>query len=120
MTMQIRDGAVRAAKPRRPDGDLVQSLMRALGLLELLSEQACRLTELAQRAGLPASTTHRLLTTLEQKRFVRFDREQSLWAISAHAFAVGAGYLRDRDPLGEAAVATAAWGRPAAANAASR
>jgi DNA-binding IclR family transcriptional regulator len=68
-----------APKPRRSDGDLVQSLTRALTLLELLSERPCRLTELARRAALPASTTHRLLTTLEHKGFARFDRETSHW-----------------------------------------
>jgi IclR family acetate operon transcriptional repressor len=95
--------AVRAAKPRRPDGDLVQSLMRALTLLELLSEKSGRLTDLAQRAQLPPSTTHRLLTTLEQKRFVRFDREESLWTVASHCFSIGAGYLRHKDLFTEAA-----------------
>jgi IclR family acetate operon transcriptional repressor len=95
--------AARAAKPRRPDGDLVQSLMRALTLLELLSEKSGRLTDLAKRAKLPPSTTHRLLTTLEQKRFVRFDREESLWTVASHCFSIGAGYLRDQDLFTEAA-----------------
>ena len=91
-----------SAKPRRADGDLVQSLMRALTLLEILSDQPCRLTELAKRAGLPPSTTHRLLTTLEQKRFVRFDREESQWTVGSHCFAIGAGYLRGQDLMVEA------------------
>ena len=90
------------AKPRRADGDLVQSLMRALTLLEILSDRPCRLTELAKRASLPPSTTHRLLTTLEQKRFVRFNREDSLWTVGSHCFAIGAGYLRRQDFMAEA------------------
>ncbi len=89
-------------KPRRADGDLVQSLMRALTLLEILADQPCRLTELAKRAKLPPSTTHRLLTTLEQKRFVRFDREESQWTVGSHCFAIGAGYLRRQDFMVEA------------------
>ncbi len=82
--------------PRAPrvDRDLVQSLVRALDILELLSVRACRLTELAQRAKLPASTTHRLLTTMEQKRFVSFDREENLWSVSSHCYAIGSGFLR--------------------------
>jgi IclR family acetate operon transcriptional repressor len=86
-----------AAAPRRlprPDRDLVQSLVRALELLEILSGRACRLTELAQRAKLPASTTHRLLTTMEQKRFVCFNREENLWSVSSHCYAIGSGFLR--------------------------
>jgi IclR family acetate operon transcriptional repressor len=89
--------AVLAAPPQRlprPDRDLVQSLVRALELLEILSGRACRLTELAQRAKLPASTTHRLLTTMEQKRFVCFDREENLWSVSSHCYAIGSGFLR--------------------------
>ncbi len=78
---------VSTVKPRRADGDLVQSLMRALTLLEILSDQPCRLTELARRASLPPSTTHRLLTTLEQKRFVRFDREESRWTVGSPPWA---------------------------------
>ncbi len=93
----------RQPKPRRPDGDLVQSLMRALTLLELLAEGGCRLKELSQRAGLPPSTAHRLLTTLEQKRFVRFDRDENLWTISAHCQALGTGQTRRQDFLSGAA-----------------
>ena len=85
------DGAPRAPRAAR---DLVQSLVRALELLEILSVRACRLTDLAQRAKLPASTTHRLLTTMEQKRFVSFDREENLWSVSSHCYAIGSGFLR--------------------------
>ena len=90
--VSVNDAAPPKAKPRRADGDLVQSLMRALTLLEILADQPCRLTELARRAKLPPSTTHRLLTTLEQKRFVRFDRDESRWSVGSHCFALGSGY----------------------------
>lgn len=106
MSMQMMDhGLAHAPKalaggvlptPRAPraDRDLVQSLVRALDILELLSVRACRLTELAQRAKLPASTTHRLLTTMEQKRFVCFDREENLWSVGSHCYAIGSGFLQ--------------------------
>ena len=44
-------------------------------MLEALarSHDGLTLTELAQTVGLPPSTAHRLLTTLQQARFVRFD-----------------------------------------------
>lgn len=83
---------------READGT-VQSLVRALRLLELVAEddEGYRLVDLAQRAGLSTSTTHRLLTTLEQKRFVQFDREANLWHIGVQCFTVGAAFARRRN-----------------------
>jgi IclR family acetate operon transcriptional repressor len=80
---------------RDSDGT-VQSLMRALRLLEVLAEddEGYRLVDLAERAGLSTSTTHRLLTTLEQKRFVQYDREQNLWHIGVECFSIGAAFAR--------------------------
>ena len=82
---------------RESDGT-VQSLVRALTLLELLAgdDEGYRLIDLAERAGLSSSTTHRLLTTLEQKRFVHFDREANLWHVGVQCFAVGAAFGRRR------------------------
>jgi IclR family acetate operon transcriptional repressor len=86
------------AKPPAEGDGLVQSLNRALRLLELLAEDddGYRLVDLAQRAGLSTSTTHRLLTTLEQKRFVQFDREANLWHVGVQCFAVGSAFGRRR------------------------
>lgn len=76
----------------REDKSSVQVLLRALSLLEILAEddQGYRLIDLSERTGLPASTVHRLLTTLEQKRFVCFQRDRALWYIGAQCFSVGA------------------------------
>lgn len=69
--------AKRGRKPATPAapqaGGQVQSLTRGLKLLEWIAEShsSVALTELAQQAGLPNSTTHRLLTTC------------SSWALSA-------------------------------------
>ncbi|MGP0803076.1 glyoxylate bypass operon transcriptional repressor IclR, partial [Escherichia coli] len=57
------------------------------------------LTELAQQAGLPNSTTHRLLTTMQQQGFVRQVGELGHWAIGAHAFMVGSSFLQSRNLL---------------------
>ena len=57
------------------------------------------LTELAEAAGLPPSTTHRLLTTLESERFVRPDPQVGLWRIGVAAFFVGSSFARSRDTL---------------------
>lgn len=55
------------------------------------------LSELALVVGLPASTTHRLLTTLEGERFVRFDPALATWQIGVEAFRVGNAFVRSRD-----------------------
>jgi len=83
---------------REPDGT-VQSLLRAISLLEILSEddEGYRLVDLAARAGLSTSTTHRLLVTLEQKRFVHFSRDSSLWFVGVRCFSIGAAFPRRRN-----------------------
>lgn len=77
----------------------VQSVDRAMLLIETLAEddEGYRLTDLSIRTGLSPSTIHRLLTTLEKRRFVQFDREQSIWHIGAQSFAVGATFARRRN-----------------------
>jgi IclR family acetate operon transcriptional repressor len=77
----------------------VQSLLRAMALLEILSEddEGYRLVDLAARAGLSTSTTHRLLTTLEQKQFVQFNRDTSLWFVGVRCFSIGSAFARRRN-----------------------
>jgi IclR family transcriptional regulator, acetate operon repressor len=91
------------AKSVRTGGDHVQSLVRALALLNRISEapdQGATLTELAQQAGLPASTAHRLLTTLEQERYARFDPDGRLWSIGVQAFVTGCTFTKSRSLIG--------------------
>jgi IclR family acetate operon transcriptional repressor len=104
--MVQRTRGTRVASPRRAaeDGDKagqVQSLNRALSLLDAVarSHDGLTLTELAQTVGLPPSTAHRLLTTLQQARFVRFDPLASVWQIGVQAFVVGNAFARTRDVL---------------------
>ena len=77
----------------------VQSLSRALKLLNALSyySQGLSLSEVALEVGLPNSTAHRLLTTLQNERYVRFDNERSVWMIGVQAFRVGSTFVRSRD-----------------------
>ncbi|TDB55862.1 glyoxylate bypass operon transcriptional repressor IclR [Photorhabdus khanii] len=79
----------------------VQSLSRGLNLLESISESpgGITLTDLAQQAGLPNSTTHRLLTTLQQHGFVRQVGDLGLWVIGSHTFIVGSSFLQSRNLL---------------------
>ncbi len=79
----------------------VQSLTRGLKLLEWIAESngSVALTELAQQAGLPNSTTHRLLTTMQQLGFVRQVGDLGHWSVGAHAFRVGSSFLQSRNLL---------------------
>ena len=47
--------------------------------------------------GLSTSTVHRLLATLESRRFVQFDRAESKWHVGARSFTVGATFARRRN-----------------------
>lgn len=94
------------ARPRRPGAKAprsgtVQSLVRSISILNALTEeeQGLNLTDLAQKIGLAPSTAHRLLTTLQQERFVRFDQERSVWLVGVQAFVVGNAFVRSRDVL---------------------
>ncbi len=77
----------------------VQSVDRAMALLEALGEdeEGYRLTDLAIRTGLSPSTAHRLLTTLEQRRFVEFDQSDNMWHVGRQSFSVGAAFVRRRN-----------------------
>ncbi len=84
-------------KPER--SDQVQSLVRALTLLNRLADadESVSLSELAQQVGLSPSTAHRLLTTLEQERYVHFDAERRHWSVGVQAFMTGTAFLKTRD-----------------------
>ena len=77
----------------------VQSVDRALALLEALGEdeEGYRLTDLAIRTGLSPSTAHRLLATLEQRRFVAFDPSDNTWHVGRQTFSVGSAFVRRRN-----------------------
>ena len=76
-----------------------QSLIRALTLLERLSEApgGINLTDLSQQLGMPAATVHRLLSTFEELDFVEQDAELGLWFVGLKAFTVGNAFLQRRD-----------------------
>ena len=76
----------------------VQSLVRALTIVNRLAEanDGVSLTEVAQQVGLSSSTAHRLLTTLEQERYVHFDAERRLWSVGMQAFRAGSAFLKTR------------------------
>ncbi len=96
--MRLRETRVPSKESLRASGQ-VQSLSRALKLLNALAyhSQGLSLSEIASVVGLPNSTAHRLLTTLQNERYVRFDSERSAWIIGVQAFRVGSAFVRSRD-----------------------
>lgn len=91
--------AVKKKKTSSDRSQQVQSLHRAMIILEKLSEHdgGLSLTNLAKLSELPTSTTHRLLTTLENRRFVRFNRNFNMWSVGVQSFVVGNAFARSRN-----------------------
>lgn len=83
------------AKEPREAGS-VQAVDRAMRILEALAEDEGGLTlaEIADRTHLPASTAHRLLTTMEERRFVMFEGAENVWLIGRQAHSVGSSFTR--------------------------
>jgi IclR family transcriptional regulator, acetate operon repressor len=86
------------SKPGAATGQ-VQSLTRGLSILESLAraEGGLTLTDVAQRVGLPPSTAHRLLSTLEKMGYVFQAGDLGLWYVGLQAFTVGSSFLAARD-----------------------
>ena len=91
-----RDSRTSRASPER--SDQVQSLVRALTIMNRLAaaDEGVTLTEVSQQVGLSPSTAHRLLTSLEQERYVHFDPERRLWSVGVQAFVTGNAFLKTR------------------------
>jgi IclR family acetate operon transcriptional repressor len=77
----------------------VQSLLRALSILEFLAsaQEGATLAEVVRSTRLAPSTAHRLLTTLQQAKHVQFDPHGARWSVGVKAFVVGSGFLNTRD-----------------------
>jgi IclR family acetate operon transcriptional repressor len=75
----------------------VQALDRGLALLEIIAQaDGLSLTGIAQRAGIAASTAHRILATLKAAGFVQCDETRGCYLIGVKAFKVGSAFLRNR------------------------
>ena len=80
------------SRARKNDGgETVQSVTRALFLLELLAEETTTvsLSELSQKANLKVTTVHRLLTTLMSKGFVEQDSSSLRYQLGVKTFQIG-------------------------------
>ena len=90
----------RRGRPASANSDAsgdVQSLDRAIGLLEVLAgSDGMGLSEVARQSDLPPSTVHRLLATLHRRALVGQDPETGLWTVGVGLFRIGSAYLRIR------------------------
>lgn len=88
-------GAEEEAGPHQTGS--VQALDRGLTLLSIIAEaDGLSLTSIAQRAGISASTAHRILMTLKAAGFVQCDDARGGYLIGVKAFKVGSAFLRNR------------------------
>ncbi|GLR80162.1 IclR family transcriptional regulator (plasmid) [Azospirillum oryzae] len=96
-TPRVKNDNGKDAKADR--GQVVQSLCRALNILTILgsNDGPMTLTELSEAANLSPSTTHRLLTTLQYERYVRFDQSARGWVVGVQAYMTGANFLKTRN-----------------------
>ncbi|HEX9857037.1 MAG TPA: IclR family transcriptional regulator, partial [Paracoccaceae bacterium] len=79
----------------RTEQNTVQSLDRAMGLLEVLAgASGLTLSELAARSDQAAATVYRALVTLQAHGMVEVEEQGQLWHVGAGAFRVGSAFLR--------------------------
>lgn len=99
----LRRKPLREAREPQSKG-AVQAVDRAMRILEVIAEAEAgmSLSEITERSGLSASTVHRILTTMEERRFVMFDAAESAWRIGRQAHSVGASFARRNNFIGAA------------------
>jgi IclR family transcriptional regulator, acetate operon repressor len=93
--MSIRPRGRPKAFNDKTDQNTVQSLDRALDLLEHLARRPGRtLSELAEDTDLPVATVFRALVTLQSHAMVEVEEPGQFWHIGAGAFRIGTAFLR--------------------------
>lgn len=80
------------ARSAAAESGQLQTLHRALDLLERLSAGGSSLSDLSSELGLARSTTHRLLTTLAGRGYVRQEPDSGRYRIGLRTFEVGSAY----------------------------
>ncbi|MEM7562989.1 MAG: HTH-type transcriptional regulator BhcR [Pseudomonadota bacterium] len=78
----------------------VNALERGLLVLQALSREGhIPLTDLALSVGVPTSTAHRILMTLEKHGFAEMNEDSLEWSVGIESFRVGNAYLESTDLL---------------------
>lgn len=77
----------------------IQSVDRALNILELISEaeDGLSLAQIAQKIGLPKSTVHGLVSTLRDHKYLRQDDEDGRYLMGLQLFELGSKAARSWD-----------------------
>lgn len=72
-------------------GSTVQSVARVAAIINVLAESPrdCTLSEIAARANLPSSTTHRLLNSLIQVGYVQQNQDTARYGLSIYLIRLG-------------------------------
>ena len=92
----------RRGRPRNPVSEsgsgsgtgTVLALERGLVVLQALAREGyMSLTDLSLKVGVPTSTVHRLLMTLEKYGFVIINEDTNEWSVGIETFRVGNSYL---------------------------
>lgn len=78
----------------------VPAATRALAILRVLAKAGSPMpaAAIAQRVGIPRSSTYHLLTAMQESGFVIHFSEDERWGLGVGAFELGSAYLR-HDPL---------------------
>lgn len=77
----------------------VESVARALDLLDALADREYGLVELGRATGLRPSTTHRLLATLLRHGYVRRNVDTGKYALGLRPLRLASGLARDTEEL---------------------
>jgi IclR family acetate operon transcriptional repressor len=81
-------------QPANQQPSTIQALDRGLLLLRTLAkERSLSLTDVALRVGMPPSTAHRVLFTLQRHGLADFQESAQEWSIGIEAFRIGNSYL---------------------------
>ena len=93
------DGRTAQRRERERQGETVQSVARALTLLDALGDRPSEvgIAELSKQVGFHVSTAHRLLSTLIAQGYARQNPETGRYGLGAKAFHLAESYLGQMD-----------------------
>jgi IclR family acetate operon transcriptional repressor len=88
----------RRGRPRNPMPETGQvtvlALDRGLVMMQALAREGyMSLTDLSLKVGVPTSTAHRILMTLEKRGFAELSEDTNEWSVGIESFRVGNSYL---------------------------
>lgn len=104
MASDTRRPRITQAAPTNLMGSSAKSINKAIDILVCLGQvpDGMNLPDISMMVGQARSTTHRLLTALEGRRFVRYEVDTRLWKVGVEAFVAGSAFLRNRDVVNTA------------------